>query len=146
MAGFLSSSKGLVDFTLCQKSREILIFLFVLQANNDCLSIFFPSCFAWVLEYPMHMKFAPVCDPCYPMQTAYFKRMFNYRPIIPACHDELISQHPFVLQFWSVIFHTYLVTRLQHKELHQIHLPRHNKLQAVRTTLNIPFIALSIYV
>lgn len=120
MAGFLSSSNGLVNFTLCQKSREFFTLPFVLQPNNDCLSMFFPLCFAWVLEYLMHVKFTPVYDPCYPMQTAYFKRIFNYRPIIPACCDDLISQHPFVLQFWSVIFHTCLVTRLRHKELREI--------------------------
>lgn len=77
MAGLLGSSKGSVNFMLRQKSRETLILELVLQPNNDCLSVFFPLCFARVLEYLMHMKFSPVYDPCYPMQTASFKRIFN---------------------------------------------------------------------
>lgn len=76
--GFFSSSKGLVDFTLCQQSRELLIFPFLLQPNDDCLSVFFPLGFAWVLEYLMHMKLAPAYDLSYLMQTAYLKRIFNY--------------------------------------------------------------------
>lgn len=81
--------------------------------------------------------------PRYPTQTAHFNRIFNYRPITPARPNELISQHPFVLKIWSVIFPHLLGDKVAAQRT-----PSNTpaKAGAARTTLNILFIALGIYV
>lgn len=94
---FFQFFKWINDFTLCQKSREILIFPFALQPNNDCLGVIFS--FMHCLKYwdiSWLWNHFPSRIPVILCKPDALKEYLIKGETIPGQHSELTSQQPFV--------------------------------------------------